>query len=324
MKIKKVFIVLGITILVGIGVVLERSKISSTKIVMGGNYVKEVHEVNDKEVDNIDEDYSLEKFFRPSKSPILNDKIEKSLYDSYGKKQNEINIPKELLKTPEDTILNYFSVLREAANPLDETNTGCGTMGDAKGPYPVAYNFLSNSYKERLTYKKYLKSFENKLHINLVKLNKVVPDKDRPNDLKYFVEIEVIEGNKEKKGLFAYYYGYIYLDEENGVYKIKDMNYTPENYLCAPYHGWSYDAKSFVEIEYGDWCSLIKGDVVVQSDGYEKKVYFKDKDNNEYYVLFYTLTNGTDIKIADYKKNQDGKWELVYIEPKNCLDKNKN
>ena len=120
--------------------------------------------------------------------------------------------------------------------------------------------------------------------------------KKRPNDIKYFVELEVIEGTDKPKGVFAYYYGYIYLEKEDNVYKIKDMMYTPENYLCAPYHGWSWDAKSLVEIEYGGWCSLIDGEVVVKENGYEKKVYFKDKDKNDYYVLFYQLTNGVRYK----------------------------
>lgn len=166
-------------------------------------------------------------------------------------------------------------------------------------------------------------SFENQLHINLIKLNEVPPDKNRPNDIKYFVELEVIEGTDKPKGVFAYYYGYIYLEKEDDVYKIKDMMYAPENYLCAPYHGWSWDAKSLVEIEYGGWCSLVDGEVIVKDDGYERKVYFKDKDKNEHYVLFYQLTNGVDIKIADYKKNKDGKWEHIYIDTKKCLENKK-
>ena len=206
---------------------------------------------------------------------------------------------------------------------MDNTQTGCGSLGDTKGPYPLAYNFLSKSYKEKVSYKEYFKSFENQLHINLIKLNEVPPDKNRPNDIKYFVELEVIEGTDKPKGVFAYYYGYIYLEKEDRVYKIKDMMYAPENYLCAPYHGWSWDAKSLVEIEYGGWCSLVDGEVTVKDDGYERKAYFKDKDRNEYYVLFYQLTNGVDIKIADYKKNKDGKWELIYINPEKCLE-NKN
>ncbi|RDY23808.1 hypothetical protein CHF27_006710 [Romboutsia maritimum] len=321
-------IVLIIMIAVGTTAISYTEEKNPEKLILGGSYIKETkiedNKENDRKADNSEQNYIFEQFFRPSNMPILNGKIENSIYDMYGKNYSEINIPKELLKTPQDTIINYFIVLRDAANPNDETQTGCGTLGDAKGPYPVAYNFLSNSYKKQISYNEYLKSFENKLHINLIKLNKVEPDKDNPNSIKYFVELEVIEGTNENKGVFAYYYGYIYLEEENGMYKIKDMQYAPENYLCAPYHGWSYDAKYFVEIKYKEWCSLVNGDLEVKKDGYEKKVYFKDKYNNEYYVLFYQLTNGVDIKIADYKKNKNGKWEIIYINPEKCLDKNKN
>ena len=138
--------------------------------------------------------------------------------------------------------------------------------------------------------------------------------------MKYFVEIEVIEGSRNEKGLFAYYYGNIYLDKENDGYKIVKMNFSPENYLCAPYHGWAYDAKTFVEIEYGNWCSLLDGDVIVNEENYEKRAYYKDKDDNEYYVLFYELTNGVDKKIADYKKNKDNQWEVIYINPEKCIE----
>ncbi len=276
----------------------------------------------DIKIDNEEDTYSLERFFRPSNMPILNTKRNILSIDDYGKNPSDINLNKELLKTPKDTLVNYFSVLREAANPLDNTKTGCGSLGDTRGPYPFAYNFLSKSYKYKVSYEEYIKSFENQLHINLIKLNKVAPDKNRPNDIKYFVEIEVIEGTDKSKGIFAYYYGYIYLEKDDDVYKIKDMMYIPENYLCAPYHGWSWDAKSFVEIEYGDWCSLVDGDVIIKEDGYERKAYFKDKSKNEYYVLFYELTNGVDIKIADYKKDKNGKWQVVYIDPQKCL-KNK-
>ena len=290
-----------------------------TNLILGGSYLEDNKERKDD--NNSDEYYSLERFFRPSNMPILNNVREKIFYDMYGKKYKEINIHNDILKTPDDNIINYFSVLREAANPTDKTNTGCGSIGDGKAPYVVAYNFLSKPYQERYSYEDYIKSFENILHINLIKLNQVPPDEVNKNDLKYFVELEVIKGSEEKLGLFAYYFGYIYLDKEDGLYKIKDMKYTGENYLCAPYHGWSYDAQSFVEIEYGDWCSLIDSKVFVKQKGYEKKVYFTDKDKNEYYVLFYQLTNGVDIKIADYKKDKNGNWSVVYINPEKCLDK---
>lgn len=291
------------------------------KLIFGGEYVKEIELPKEKTVENSDEYYSLERFFRPSKSPILNNKIEKTFYDIYGTDTTNYKIPNKFIKTPKDTIINYFSVLREAANPLDDTKTGCGSLGDSRAPYPIAYKFLSNSYQKRVSYDEYLNSFENTLHINLIKANQVGPDENRPDLIKYFVELEIIQGSNEPKGLFAYYYGYVYMKKIDGVYKIVDMKYTPENYLCAPYHGWSYDAESFVQIEYGDWCHLIDGDVKVEENGYEKRVYFKDKNSNEYYVLFYQLTNGVDIKISDYKKNKKGNWEQVYINPEKCLDK---
>lgn len=313
--------ILILVALMGSTIVSNANEVNTQELILGGCKLKQCEVKSDKRTKNYDEENIIERFFRPSKLPVLNDKDESSLYNMYGSKDINLKIPNNLLKTPEDTIINYFSVLREAANPTEDNHTGCGSLGDTRGPYPVAYNFLSNSYKQGHSYEEYLKSFENKLHINLIKLNKLPSDENNKTDLKYFVELEIIEGTNEKKGVFAYYYGYIYLNKENGVYKIKDMQYAPENYLCAPYHGWNYDAKLVVEIKYRDWCSLVSGDVKVKQDGYEKKVYFKDKDGNQYYVLFYQLTNGYDIKIADYKKNKNGKWEVIYINPESCLEK---
>ena len=319
------FMYVLISIFIVTAIISNAEEVNKNKMILGGSYIEEDFTCDiETENDNMNQYYSLERFFRPSNMIILNDKRENKLYDFYRKKYSEISLPKDLMKTPEDTIINYFSILREAANPLDDTKTGCGSLGDGKAPYPIAYNFFTNSYKSKYSYKDYLKSFENKLHINLIKMNKVAPDENKPNDLKYFVELEVIEGSSESIGLFAYYYGYIYLEKEENQYKIKDMKYLGENYLCAPYHGWRYDAESFISIEYGDWCSLVDGEINIDQNGYEKKAYFKDKNKNEYYVLFYQLTNGVDIKIADYKKNKNGKWELIYIYPEKCLDNKKN
>lgn len=291
------------------------------KYILGGNLVDESIIYEDLElVDSSEESYDLERFFRPSDMVILNDENLNILEEFYNKNPYKIELPSKPFRSGKDTVVNYFNVLREAANPTEENKTGCGSLGNAKWPYPVAYNFLSKSYQKELSYKDFLNSFKNMLHINLIKVNNIPSDKDNPDLLKYFVELEVIEGSTENKGVFAYYYGYIYLDKENDGYKIVKMDYSAENYLCAPYHGWAYDAKSFVEIEYGNWCSLIEGDVIVNEDGYQKRVYYKDKDENEYYVLFYELTNGVDKKIADYKKNEENQWEVIYINPEKCID----
>ncbi len=293
--------------------------------IFGGDLVHEVVIDNDLEVvDSKEEFYDFERFFRPSNRSILNDENLNTLSKFYDENPYKINLPSKPFRSGKDTVVNYFNVLREAANPLEDNKTGCGTLGEAAWPYPVAYNFLAKSYQKKLSYEDFVASFKNKLHINLVKVNNVAADEESPNLLKYFVELEVIEGSNKEKGLFAYYYGNIYLEKEEDGYKIVKMNFTPENYLCAPYHGWAYDAKTFVEIEYGNWCSLVDGDVIVNEDDYEKRAYYKDKEGNEYYVLFYELTNGVDKKIADYKKNKDNQWEVTYINPEKCLDKKSN
>lgn len=297
---------------------------TADKYILGGNLVIERKLDDNLElVDSNEEYYDFERFFRPSKMSILNDEDLNNLKDFYDKNPYNMDLPKKTFRSGKDTVLNYFNILREASNPVEYNKTGCGTIGDAKGPYPVAYNFLSGSLKKKISYDDFVRSFENILHINLIKINNVVPNEDNPDLLRYFVELEVIEGSTKDKGLFAYYYGYIDLQKEDEGYRIVNMDYSSENYLCAPYHGWAYDAKSFVEIEYGNWCSLIDGDVIVNEDGYEKRVYYKDKEDNEYYVLFYELTNGVDKKIADYKKNQDGEWEVIYINPEKCVKNDK-
>lgn len=163
-----------------------------------------------------------------------------------------------MFKTPENSIINYFSLLREAANPQKGKSAGCGTLGQAKLPYPIAYNFLTTDYQEKLSYDQYLKTFENILHINLIKLKEVPIYNQNSNNLRYFVEIETIEGSEKDVAYFAYYYGFIDLIKEENKYLISNSEFYGENYLCAPYHGWSYDAETNVSIRYGNWCSLIR------------------------------------------------------------------
>ncbi len=257
------------------------------KYILGGNLVDESIIDEDLEVvDSKEEYYDLERFFRPSDMAILNDENLNILKEFYDKNPYKMDLPSKPFRSGKDTVVNYFNVLREAANPIEDNETGCGSIGDVRAPYPVAYNFLSKSYQKELSYKDFLDSFKNILHINLIKVNNVPADEDKPDLLKYFVELEVIEGSTENKGLFSYYYGYIYLDKEKDGYKIVNMDYSSENYLCAPYHGWAYDAKTFVEIEYGNWCSLIDGDVIVNEDGYEKRAYYKNNEDNECDVIY--------------------------------------
>ncbi|QAT39867.1 hypothetical protein [Clostridium sp. JN-9] len=279
----------------------------TTKMVMGGQFSKQPIESDGSKTAGVEID--AEKYFRPSKLPVLNNRdFSMNFFNSFWKKElSGIVLPDYLLKTPDDTIINYFSILRQAANPQKGKKAGCGTLGYQGAPYPVAYNFLSSAYQKKLNYNQYLKSFENILHINLIKLKRIAEDEKHPNSMKYFVEIEAIEGSEKDIAYFAYYYGYVYVIRQGIQYKISDLQFYGENYLCAPYHGWRYMAEAVVDIKYGDWCSLVKERYPTQQDGFVKRIYFKGTDGNNYMIEFFQLTNDTDIEIAQYKQIQSGK-----------------
>lgn len=298
---------------------LYNQGLDRAEMVMGGKLNIQSNEMDTNQIAS--EKIELDKYFRPSKLPILNDKdFNKDLIDSYyGKEFSEIELPKYLFHTADDTIINYFSVLREAANPQKGKKTGCGTIGEATLPYPVAYNFLSSEYQKNLPYNQYLETFKNILHINLIKLKKI-PVYNSLNNLRYFIEIETIEGSKKDAAYFAYYYGFVDLIKQANEYKISNIDFTGENYLCAPYHGWDYDAESVVDIKYGGWCKLVKERYPAQQDGFVKKVSFKGTDGNDYLIEFYQLTNGTDLEIAQYIKKEGQDWKLIKLDPNKCLE----
>lgn len=196
----------------------------------------------------------VEKYFRPSNMPVLNNRFTWRFFDNYFENTvSEIKIPDNLVSTPEDTIINYFSILREAANAQEGKGAGCGSIGYGRTPYPVAYNFLSTDYQEKLSFEQYQNTFLNILHLSLIKY-KEIPVYDNPdNIIRYFVEVETIEGTEKQTAVFAYYYGFVDLIKENQQYRIKNLEFYPEDYLCAPYHGWSHDAEASVQVRYGGW-----------------------------------------------------------------------
>lgn len=271
---------------------------------------------------SIPEEYKMlmiEQYFRPSRLPILNVR-DLSVY-FYGEVPRDIVLPDELYRTPEDTLINYFSVLREAARPIPGNRTGCGTIGYAQKPYPVAYNFLSTKLQENLDYNQFLTSFDNILHINLIKLRQIPADKNYSNSIRFFVEFETIEGSMKEKGYFAYYYSFITVILEENQYRILASDNYEENFLCAPYHGWDFEGEAVVDIKYGTWCSLVEVRYPTMWEDYVKKIPFQGTDGKEYMIVFFELTNGTDIEIAQYVKNEKGEWIPIYINPEDCLYK---
>ncbi len=51
-------------------------------------------------------------------------------------------------------------------------------------------------------------------------------------------------------------------------------------------------------------------------------MYFKGTDGNDYLIVFYQLTNDTDIEIAQYIKSEGQDWKLTNLNPEKCLEKN--
>jgi len=278
----------------------------TAKLVMGATLLSQDHELESNAKAPLKPD--IEKYFRPSKLPILNTQvISAEPIDTYK------------IQSPEESIIYYFSFLREAENLTKDKSGGCGSVGSAKAPFPIAYNFLTPEYQKKVNFNQYLKSFEGIGHTNLIKLRKLSPDLRNPKDMRYFIEIETIEGSDKGVTYFAYYYGFIYIQKQGEKYLISDMIMYGEDFLCAPYHGWYHDAEGNVDIRYGGWCKLIKEKYPTKQEGYIKLISFKGTDGNDYMIEFMQLTNDTDVEVAQYKKGSDGKWQVIHLSPENCI-----
>ncbi len=319
---KVLFILLSFLAVITSLILYQRfhSPTETVQMIMGGMLYQQVIDEGEGEGQALKKSSDVETYFRPSDLPVLNDRFDWNFFRDYlFKKVNEITLPDYLLSSPEETIINYFSILREAENAEKDKLIGCGSIGNGDTPYPLAYHFLSSSYQKNMTYEQYLDSFKNILHMNLIKY-KEVPLYDNPTGIiRYFVEIETIEGSDKEVGYFAYYYGFVDLIKEGGLYKISNLEFHGENYLCAPIHGWFYDAEASTQIRYGGWCKLIDTLYPTIQNGYVKHLYFKGTDGSDYMIEFYRLTNDYDIEIAQYKKDDKGIWKLIHLNPEKCL-----
>ncbi len=261
-----------------------------------------------------------QKYFRPSCLKALNLRFSNWEFWTpyYDKTHDQIKLPPKLTKTPEETLNNYFSILREAANPGGRS---CGSIGQGELPFPIAYNFLSKGYQAKLSYEKYLDSFEGIGHTSLLKLQQV-PDEKR--GIRFFYEIETIEMSKDAMvEYFGYSYGFIKLVQEEDGYRISDLNKIGEDFLCAPYHGWDHDGESVVGVKFGEWCKMIQHMYPTLENGYVKNICFHGYDGADYCIIFFTLTNGTDVEIAQFRKGGSDLWKQVHIKPEeDCLPKN--
>ncbi|GGE55681.1 hypothetical protein [Priestia taiwanensis] len=285
------------------------------KYVMGGELKEERCKVEERGT----EKHDVERYFRPSCLPVLNTRISRDFFDPYyDKKYDEIVLPSRVVKSPEDTILYYFSVLWEAAYFAYLDGRPCGSVGAGTIPYPVAYNFLSKAYQKRISYKTFLTSFTDIAHVNLIKINHVQVDIEHPHVLRYFIEIETIQSTSKHSSSFIYYYGYVYIKKDSNGYYINDMEFYEEDFLCAAYHLWQHNAEAVVAAKYGNWCNLVKKILPTKQDGYVKTIGALGDDGEAYQFVFFQLTNDTDVLVGQYKKGASGKWEDLHLVPEDC------
>ncbi|OEH93873.1 hypothetical protein BFG57_10835 [Bacillus solimangrovi] len=262
-----------------------------------------------------------QKYFRPSHLPALNYQVSSTFFHPYYKVDvSEIQLPQYLTTSPEATIINYYSVLMEAAIFPEGKVGGCGTVGMATLPYPIAYHFLTESYQKKVNYNEFVHSFNNIAHINLIKLQRIYSHSNSLKNWRYFIELETIEGSAKDVTYFAYYYGYITVLKETDGYKINNIVLHGEDFLCAAYHGWDHNAESVIEAKYGNWCKLVKTRYPTIQSGYVKNIVFTGTDGFVYLFIFFELTNGTDIEVAQYRQNLNGSWTPIKLIPEKCVE----
>lgn len=255
-------------------------------------------------------------YFRPSKLKALNNNFMDN--DIFSKTFQNNTVSSKLIDTPMNTAINYYSVLQQAANLRESQAGGCGTVGYAKTPYPIAYNFLSENNRKSMPYDEYLSSFAGIGHINLIKILPITIDsKDK---FKFFIELEILEAGNNGTTTFNYYSGELNIVSVDGLYYIDSQILTPEDFFCAAYHGWSHNAETYVEIVYGNWCGLIMRQYSPQQDDYKKTIIVDGTDNNKYMFEFARLTNGTDTLINSLVNINDV-WSPVKIDVDKYIEK---
>ena len=191
----------------------------------------------------------------------------------------------------------------------------------AQLPYPYAYELLSDSTKKGISLQKFKDSFKGVGQVNLLKLIPAYKPVNTPDNIQYyFVETEILTGpeveesigDKRKGSYFAYYYGLITteFDKKSG-WKIKAFDYVPEDFLCIPFHGWSWNSEYLVGTIYHDWYGLIDKVDKVDKKGYIIDVYASGK-GKDYKFQFVRLTNGADLMLNEYIK-ENGEWKETNI-----------
>lgn len=321
---KKLVGVLLVTLILVTITILNITYFNKDQIMMGAfvHVKKECSNENELSEFSSDKSYELdERFERPSKLPAL-----KLKYNFRGPKDSDEGPPyvakgfPVIYQSPEDVIQGYYAILKNATN-MRGYYGGCGTIQGMDKPYPYAYRLFSNDTKENITLEKFKDSFKGTGGMNLLHLTPAYqPSNTIDNITYYFLEVEVLKGHqytddkasRDYPNYFEYYYGIVTTeyDKQDG-WKIKSVDYLPEIYLCHPLHGWDYDYKSLIDVVYNGWYKI---NLTIDHQEIENnyiQVYASNKDN-EYKFDFIRLTNGDDVLLHEYIKEND-EWKKVSI-----------
>lgn len=258
-----------------------------------------------------------ERFRRPSKLPALENQYS---FQDFVKSPETPPLITAKFKTPEELILAFYGILREAAN-LEGYSGGCGTVGDTCQPYPYAYELLTESARKSMPLQEFKNSFRGVGYLSLLRLLPAYAPAGTPAGRRYYmVEIEEIVGTPQgnsgasyRQGTqFAYYYGIVTAEQTPGKnFLIAKIDYIPEDFLCAPLHGWSYDALDILQIVYQESMKLIDRITGSEANG-GLLTFYASGQGQEYRFDFVRLANGYDILLHEYQK-EDGVWKEVNL-----------
>lgn len=300
-KRRRLIIGISMMAIISLSIALHLFDAADEKIVGGNLHLPDPLDMEILAMSSQDQDTLRERFQRPSKQAAFPNPYS---FGDFSKTDDAAPLISEIFTTPEEVILAYFAILESAANMIGYSG-GCGTIGHAKQPYAYAYELLTEQTRSEMDLDQFIESFAGIGHITLLYLYPAYAPPETPPDTQYYmVEIETITGSKTQDAnpggsYFAYYYGIVTVETtgEDG-FKIKRIDYLPEDFLCAPYHGWSYDAEAMIDIVYRQNLNLI--DSIEKTEQADRMLYLYASGNGRQYRFdFVRLTNGNDLLLHE-------------------------
>ncbi len=209
---------------------------------------------------------------------------------------------------PEEVIHGYLALLGQAAN-LEGYSAGCGSVGAGTTPYPYAWSLLTEEAKAKLSLDDFLDSFAGVGALTPLALE---PLKVEEDEAVFWVELEYIQAGRQstkpQPTAFCYCYGLIVVRHTaRDGWRIQATDYLPEDFLCAPEHGWAWEAQSFVSLLYGDQYGLIDGVDLVDRQN-KRTTIFASGGGRAYRFDFLRTTDGIDRLVGEWIQH-NGDWQ---------------